>query len=226
MIENLLSTEQTCTKNEKSFLDYYYDNTKLYPFKTDNFKFVIISSKEKITKEMVYTFFEGLLNDILCFEKNNYLLVIYHNKYRISFSDLHNSLSEDYGQLIKLFEGFSINIKNIHDLEYVINMYNQYLDNEKNDYYSISDLIIKVSKDKPTQLNNLKKIILRKYLYDQQFEKMIKAMFKNNLNISKTAYDIYMHRNTINNKIDMLARDTGLEMQRFKDAVSVFELFK
>jgi len=51
-------------------------------------------------------------------------------------------------------------------------------------------------------------------------------MFDNNLNVTKTASEVYMHRNTINNKLDYIKKETGMNIQEFKDAVSMYWLIK
>ena len=64
------------------------------------------------------------------------------------------------------------------------------------------------------------------YLKDKSFTILVKTLFKNNLNISKTANDLYMHRNTLNNKLASLERDTTLSIQNFVNAIAIYELLK
>ena len=51
-------------------------------------------------------------------------------------------------------------------------------------------------------------------------------MFVNNLNVCKTANYVYMHRNTINNKLAVIKEETGLDIQNFQDAVLLYVLIK
>ncbi|HPT89365.1 MAG TPA: helix-turn-helix domain-containing protein [Bacilli bacterium] len=53
---------------------------------------------------------------------------------------------------------------------------------------------------------------------------IIKSLFENNLNITQSSQVVYMHRNTINNKLDMIKRLTGLNIQNFKEAVAMYLL--
>jgi len=92
-------------------------------------------------------------------------------------------------------------------------------------YSNVSDLIL-LSNNNRKVLDRLKKIVLDKYLSDASFISMVRALFKNNLNISKAASDLYMHRNTLNNKLNAFERDTTLTIQNFVDAVSIYELLK
>ena len=57
-------------------------------------------------------------------------------------------------------------------------------------------------------------------------EKLILAMFNNNLNVTQTAKAVYMHRNTIINKLEFIRLETGLNLQNFKAATCLYWLMK
>ena len=46
------------------------------------------------------------------------------------------------------------------------------------------------------------------------------ALFNNNLNVSLTARELYMHRNTLIYRIDKIEKETGLNIQKFSDALT------
>ncbi len=52
------------------------------------------------------------------------------------------------------------------------------------------------------------------------------ALFENDLNVSKTAVGLYMHRNTLIYRIAKLKRLTGLDVCKFADAVSFIILYR
>ncbi len=52
------------------------------------------------------------------------------------------------------------------------------------------------------------------------------ALFENDLNVSKTAVGLYMHRNTLIYRIAKLKRLTGLNVCTFSDAVSFIILYR
>ena len=72
----------------------------------------------------------------------------------------------------------------------------------------------------------LKPIILNKIYNDNKLYEIINGMFVNNLNVCKTANYVYMHRNTINNKLAVIKEETGLDIQNFQDAVLLYVLIK
>lgn len=52
------------------------------------------------------------------------------------------------------------------------------------------------------------------------------CLFKNDLNVSRTAGELYMHRNTLIYRIAKLKRMTGLDVSKFSDAVSFIILYR
>lgn len=45
-------------------------------------------------------------------------------------------------------------------------------------------------------------------------------LFKNNLNVSETSRDAYLHRNTLLYRLDKIQKLTGLNIKNFEDAVT------
>lgn len=48
----------------------------------------------------------------------------------------------------------------------------------------------------------------------------VNAFFENNLNISETARQMYLHRNTLGYRLDKITRTTGLDVKKFDDALA------
>lgn len=57
-------------------------------------------------------------------------------------------------------------------------------------------------------------------LLDDEIIKTVQSFFKNNLNISETARQMYLHRNTLVYRIEKVMKITGLDLRNFDDAVS------
>lgn len=57
-------------------------------------------------------------------------------------------------------------------------------------------------------------------LLDDEMIKTVRSFFRNNLNISETARQMYLHRNTLVYRIDKAQKLTGLDLRKFDDAVS------
>ncbi len=55
---------------------------------------------------------------------------------------------------------------------------------------------------------------------DQETLATVEAFFENNLNISETSRKLFLHRNTLVYRIEKLARECGLDVRNFDDAVT------
>lgn len=59
---------------------------------------------------------------------------------------------------------------------------------------------------------------------DVELRQSIDAFFANNLNISETSRNSFMHRNTLLYRIDKIYKITGLNIRNFNDAVTLLNL--
>ncbi len=60
-------------------------------------------------------------------------------------------------------------------------------------------------------------------LLTAEIKETVQAFFQNDLNLSTTARQLYVHRNTLTYRLDRIRRETGLDLRKFHDAV-VFQL--
>ena len=208
-------------KKETRFLSYL-NNQEDFPFKGDFFKFLLVSSKA--SKESIYNFFDGFLINILIYECDNYYLVIYQNKEKLELENFIEMFNDDMGTRSMIFEGFTIKKDNYLFLQDFLDIFDSKYSFNKM-YSKISDLVLICNNDR-LLLNKLNRIVLDKYIDDKGFINLVRTLFKNNLNVSKTAKDLYMHRNTLNNKLNVFERETTLSIQNFIDAVAIYELLK
>ena len=56
--------------------------------------------------------------------------------------------------------------------------------------------------------------------FDEETLATVNAFFANNLNISETARQLYVHRNTLVYRLDKLQKSTGLDLRIFEDAIT------
>lgn len=73
---------------------------------------------------------------------------------------------------------------------------------------------------------SLKKELLGEYFNDIEMNNIINTFINNDLNILKTSADLYMHRNTLINKLDKFYKKTGYDLRRFKDAYIIYSMIK
>ncbi|MCR5468160.1 MAG: helix-turn-helix domain-containing protein, partial [Lachnospiraceae bacterium] len=56
--------------------------------------------------------------------------------------------------------------------------------------------------------------------FDQETLMTINKFFENNLNVSETSRQLYIHRNTLVYRLDKLQKTTGLDLRTFEDAIT------
>ena len=60
---------------------------------------------------------------------------------------------------------------------------------------------------------------INKILEDTEICESLKSFFENNLNISETSRNTFVHRNTLVYRLDKIQKITGLDVRNFEDAV-------
>lgn len=56
--------------------------------------------------------------------------------------------------------------------------------------------------------------------FDEETLTTINKFFENNLNVSETSRQLYVHRNTLVYRIEKLEKSTGLDIRVFDDALT------
>ncbi|MDD2681324.1 MAG: helix-turn-helix domain-containing protein [Bacilli bacterium] len=190
----------------------------------DNFYFFIFSFKNKREAQDILSFFLDFIKDSFYIEVENYYVLFYNIKIDIEIDKLILSLSEDFSINIRVFSSGNVSFKNRRNFFQIFKVYIQYLDKENIYYCSNKELIMELYNQDKALLKQIKPIIISKILTDHQLETLVYSFVKNDLNITKTAKDMYMHRNTINNKLDLIQRETQLNIRHFNDAMALLLL--
>lgn len=189
------------------------------PFKNKWFNSIVIKVKERIDLKDIM---EELLGKVdIAYDKDN-IIICYFEDLDFKVSDVVMSLSDDLGMAFSAYKLPKLYTKDNKFLS-LYNLYNKYLPN-MNGFFSTSDLINEALSKDINDAKELKGLILNKILDDPMNEVLIRGMFDNDLNVLKTSKSIYMHRNTINNKINNIEKETNLNISKFKDAVSLYIL--
>lgn len=73
---------------------------------------------------------------------------------------------------------------------------------------------------------DIKKNILGKYYKDKEFLNSLKVFIESNMNTSKASELLYLHRNTLINRIEKFNEYTGYDLRNFKDAYIIYKILK
>lgn len=193
--------------------------------KRKNYYYIILNCSDncEYVKDVALDYFEeGCVYTI-----GNDVIIVYPNQEILTeeFYDITQSLSLDLDIKIKYFKGSVINKSNYHDFGKIYKVYSMYT-NKNYSYSTISELISYVLIKDSSLLKDIKKALISAILKDDQLINLVLALANNNLNVTKTAKTIYMHRNTINNKLEYIRNETGFDIQNFYDIVAVYGLIK
>lgn len=180
-------------------------------------RYVFVNTSE--SKDKILAFFDDLFGISYIYEQDNFYVYKLINDEVYELEDIIDSLNVDFGSNIKVFE--TNYLKSENDMFSLLSIYKKH---NKNTYANISKLVLELMNCDYDSLKELRKIVLYKIEKDNDLINIIIAMYKNDLNVSKTASAVYMHRNTVINKLDVIKKTSGLDIQRFYDAIAMYNL--
>lgn len=211
-------------KQNMNVYNYLFLKDK-YPFKNKWFNSFILQLENNNDIDNISMMFEDIIGSCEVVQKDNELIFVYFDDLEFNIKDIVLSISEDFGINIIYFS-FPRIYNNENKFLEIYNLFIKYLSNKKQGVFGISDLILEVLKNDFNDTLVIKNNVLGKVLNDPLNESLIIGMFENNLNVLKTSKMIYMHRNTLNNKLEMIKKESGLNIQNFQDAVAMYLLIK
>lgn len=209
----------------KQMYQYIFANQP-YPFKNEYFYFLVLNFDNDDNLIKILEFLEELLIEVVFLQYNNEILVFYFEEMDVEIKDIIQSISDDFSTKLKVFGSGKVSATSADNFKTLYKYYQKFLLSKPYNYASVADLILEIIKNDIKALENIKPIVLNKVHDDSQMERLIWAMFENNLNVTKTATAVYMHRNTIINKLEYLKRETGLNLQNFMDAIGLYWLMR
>ena len=197
-----------------------------YLNKKKEFEFYVlnISKGNSEYQEIIDVFLEGVINPFV-YEKQGYTIIV-SNVINPDINQIVNAIIEDFGYNLKVFKSNKISTEYIEDFKTLKKLYFKYQEYINDNFVNIQKLIQTILEKDIDDLNIVKPIILRKINNDSKLYEIVNGMFINDLNVCKTANYVYMHRNTINNKLITIKEETGLDIQKFQDAVMLYVLLK
>ncbi len=184
-----------------------------------------LSMATKDQYQKIIEVFEECFMEIFVNEMEGLTIIYYTNFNDVSIENMLPTMTEDFGFVMKVFQSHHISTSKFSYVQRLVSIYKKYSLDKARQFTNIRFLTFD-SLENEEAFHQLKEIILSKVLEDSKLEDIIMNMFDSNLNVCKTANAVYMHRNTIHNKLDVIEQETGLDMQNFYDAVVMYILLK
>ena len=205
---------------ESKVIDFLFNN-KPSPF-IKKTKLVIYKAKEDDI-EIVNNIIKDVYSDVVFVNINNYVAIFIGNKYDIDIHNLFIAISDDLGYEIYAHDAIYIN-ENVScdDIIEYVHIYDRC---NKTTNMDIADVGINAKEEDYFKLLDIVSKSNFTYIYkDVVTIDIIEALLKNNLNVLQTSKLLYLHRNSILNKIDIIYKETGLNIQKFTNAYLVKQI--
>lgn len=189
------------------------------------YQYFILQSKKSLKpqKDNLVSLFEDVVDVSYMDIENNFIIVVFQNLLETSLKELSQIITEEFFIEIRIFE--SRRFTTISELERSIkkskHMLNVMTFNSAETYLNTTDLLY-YEISKPLDFDYKKKI-LQTYLNNAEMKNILKVFFECNQNTSEASKRLYLHRNTLIQKLDKFYEETGFNPRKFKDAVIIYK---
>jgi sugar diacid utilization regulator len=191
--------------------------------KTNNMFYLIKIFDNNEYLEMFYDVLKdiyGINNVSLYLNKSDFVLInnIEDNE---SMLELVDTLEDDFGLRINCFVG---NIKTENYIDFIYRKMINISYKKNNIIFDEGMLLGHIMNENID--DEVKRIILGKYYNDSDMKNTIKVFIESNMNTLKASQILYMHRNTLINKVNKFIDATGYNIREFVEAVIIYNLLK
>ncbi len=186
--------------------------------------YLLVSPVEQLNLDELTTI-QTLFSDILInpkqYVESDKLIVLIREQSDILFEELINSINTDLYQSLSLYESSFFD----SELELKEDMQKKML-TLKFDRPYLNDKILFYDKVLGSIDEQSKQMILKQFYEDEEFLHSMKVFIEKNQNTSEAAKALYLHRNTLINRLDKFYRVTGFDLKKFEDAAIIYLLIK
>ncbi|MDY3195419.1 MAG: helix-turn-helix domain-containing protein [Paracholeplasma sp.] len=189
-----------------------------------SYYYLIINGINQVNQEdyqaILSLFSEMMYRPSFKLETEN-LIIIAEMKEDISFYDVISNTNQEFYLNLSLYE--SIEFQTIEEL--LKDLKNKSSILEFNTVY-LNEKILIYNRFKPIFDEKTRQEMLKEFYYDQEFLHMIKVFLEKNQNSSEASKALYLHRNTLNNRIEKFYKITGYDLRKFEDAALIYIIVK
>lgn len=177
-------------------------------------------------KQAIKSMFNSPILDFFSFQINQFCLVEQVNKNSYNLQDflgVIQTIDSDIGSTTKLFVGHpwsKTNLDNFYQEEKQI--FQEEQDKVISSVFSLNTVALPYFTGDKLKHSNLIYYYQKEIKKDRQLENIITALYKNQGNISLTAKDLYLHRNTLLYHLDKVNKNLGLDLKNMDDLVLAY----
>jgi DNA-binding PucR family transcriptional regulator len=186
--------------------------------------YLLVSPVEQLNLDELTTI-QTLFSDILVnpkqYVESDKLVVLIREQGDVLFEELINSINTDLFLSLSLYESSFFD----SELELKEDMQKKML-TLKFDRPYLNDKILFYDRVLGSIDEQSKKMILKQFYDDEEFLHSMKIFIEKNQNTSEAAKALYLHRNTLINRLDKFYRVTGFDLKKFEDAAIIYLLIK
>lgn len=226
------------TKQEKSWLNLIQTNGTSAKNQNDNvYRFVYFSiQKDRIDpgsfKNAIETIFQQEV-PILWINEHSGIIVEEMSQSKeenLSYEEIIDTLMSDLYVKISFFVG-SI----LKDYKHIKFHYDTILKGAKlaakysqKPVHSYIDIVpyLYIEEMDAEKRRQISQIVLKETIDDPEMSETMETFMSYNLNISETAKELYMHRNSLQYRLDKFHEKTGLDVRKFHHAVTLYLVLK
>lgn len=189
-----------------------------------SYYYLIINGINQVNQEdyqaILSLFSEMMYRPSFKLETEN-LFIIAEMKEDISFYDVISNTNQEFYLNLSLYE--SIEFQTIEELLKDLKNKSSILEFDK---VYLNEKILIYNRFKPIFDEKTRQEMLKEFYYDQEFLHMIKVFLEKNQNSSEASKALYLHRNTLNNRIEKFYKITGYDLRKFEDAALIYIIVK
>lgn len=191
------------------------------------FQYLLLYTSKPLEDDVSETLedvFKGFLGYLDIEKHDNYMVLFFDNLEEVDFRDIHKNLNTEFMMDIGLF------------LSPVFNDYDQafmhltwtksvLISNTTTHFSAYMEERDVIKHHVSTTIPEItKKMVFKELIHDPSFLHAMKVFLACNQNTSKAAEQLYLHRNTLINRLDKFYAVTGYDLRNFEDAVIVYAL--
>ncbi len=187
-------------------------------------RFILIETKEKmeIHESMITSLFSEVLHIDHTKLEPYRLWIFFSHELDFSLKDVIINLSQDTLLDVRLYESHVYEMN--YNLQGCIRFIENQFDRINFNKYTYIDNHILVKHFIHDLDDQFKSFIFQKYNEDQLMKETIKIFLESNQNISHAAKSLFIHRNTLTQRLEKFYQVTGFDPKKFMDGFLIYAL--